>query len=121
MRSALAILAGALVLGVAFLRLTGISSPQVTMVVVVLAALGTGFFAARRGALAGFLIVYLANVMFVLVNVVQLGIPQNDGGALGFAGRMLIVQLVLLQFAVPAAIAGWLGAQARRRLVQRWQ
>ena len=121
MRFAFAVLAGALVLVVAFLRLPGIGSPQVTMVVVVLAALGTGFFAARRGALAGFVIVYLANVMFVLVNSVQLRIPQDDGGALGFAGRMLIVQLVLLQFAVPAAVAGWLGAQARRRLVQRWQ
>lgn len=121
MRQALAVLAGALVLGAAFLRLPDISSPQVTMVVVVLAALGTGFFAARRGALAGFLIVYAANVIFVLVNVIQLGIPQDDGGVWGFAGRVLIVQFVLLQFAIPAAVAGWLGAYGRRRLVQRWR
>lgn len=111
----LAVLAGALVLGVAFLRLPGISSPQITMLVVILAALGTGFFAARRGALAGFLIVYVANVIFVVVNLIQRGIPQGDGGTMGFAGRMLVVQVVLLQFAIPAAIAGWCGAYARRR------
>lgn len=121
MRFALAVIAGALVLGVAFRRIPDISSPQVTMVVVVLAALGTGFFAARRGALAGFAIVYLANLFFVLVSVIQLGVPQDDGGFGGFAGRMLIVQFVLLQFAIPAAVAGWLGAYVRRRLVQRWR
>ena len=121
MRFALAVIAGALVLGAAFLRLPDISSPPVTMVVVVLAALGTGFFAARRGALAGFAIVYLANLFFVLVSVIQLGVPQDDGGFGGFAGRMLIVQFVLLQFAIPAAVAGWLGAYVRRRLVQRWR
>jgi len=121
MRFALAVCAGALVLGVAFLRLPGISSPQVTMAVVILTALGTGFFAARRGALAGFVIVYLANLIFVLVNLMQLGIPQDDGGFVGFVGRMLIVQVVLLQFAIPAAVAGWLGAYARHRLVQKWR
>ena len=73
-------------------------------------------------SLAGFVIVYLANLIFVLVNTAQLGIPQDDGGAVGFARRTLVVQFVLLQFAIPAAVAGWLGASARRRLmVQRWR
>ncbi len=120
MRFWLAALAGGLVLGVAFLRLPG-SSPQVMMAVVVLAALGTGFFAARRGAIAGFLIVYLGNLLFVASNIARYGIGSEDpsGGSNvgGFLVRLLIVQFVLLQFAIPAAIAGWCGSYARRRLV----
>jgi len=116
MRFWLAVLAGALVLAVAFLRLPG-SNPPLTMAVVMLAGLGTGFFAARRGALAGLLIVYLGNLLFVVINIAQRGVGDggDPAGVGGFLVRLLIVQVVLLQFAIPAAIAGWAGAYARRR------
>lgn len=116
MRFWLAVLGGALVLGVAFLRLPG-SSPPLMMAVVVLTALGAGFFAARRGALAGLLIVYLGNLLFVAVNTARYGFGSgtDPAGVGGFLVRLLVVQVVLLQFAVPAAIAGWTGTYARQR------
>ena len=43
---------------------------------------------------------------------ITMGDPAGVGG---FLVRLLIVQVVLLQFAIPAAIAGWAGAYARRR------
>ena len=113
----LAVLAGALVLGVAFARLPG-SSPALLMAVVVLAALGVGFFAGRRGALAGFAMVYLGNLVFVLITMARHGTGDgtDPSGVSGFFLRLLMVQVVLLQFAIPAAIAGWAGAYARRRM-----
>lgn len=116
-RFALAVLAGTAVLAVAFLRLPAMSAPAVTMAVVVLTALGTGFFAARRGALAGLAIVYLGNLVFVAVNLTLRGTGEDPSGVAGFLGRLLMVQVVLLQFAIPAAIAGWAGTRLRRRLV----
>ena len=120
MRFALAVAAGALVVAMAFMRIPS-SDPLLVVAVVVLAGLRADFFAVRRGALAGFLLVYVANIVFVIINSIQLGIPQGDGGIVGFAGRALIVQFVLLQFAIPAALAGWLGAHLRHRLVRRWR
>lgn len=116
MRFGLAVLAGGAVLGIAFLRLPG-TSPPLMMAVVILNALGTGFFAARRGALAGLLIVYLGNLLFVAANTARYGFGSgtDPAGVGGFLVRLLVVQVVLLQFAVPAAIAGWCGAFARRR------
>ena len=112
----LAVLAGALVLGVAFLRLPG-SNPPLMMAIVLLAAVGTGFVARRRGALAGALIVYLGNLLFVASNLARYGMGDggDPSGPGGFLLRLAIVQVVLLQFAIPAAIAGWCGAYARRR------
>lgn len=112
----LAVLAGALVLGVAFARLPG-SSPALLMAVVVLAGLGVGFFARRRGALAGFAVVYLGNLVFVAITMTRYGTGDgaDPSGIGGFIVRLLMVQVVLLQFAIPAAIAGWAGAYARRR------
>jgi len=111
----LAVVAGAVVLGVAFIRLPS-SSPQLMIAIVVLAALGTGFFAGRRGALAGFLTVYLGNLLFVAMTTARHGTGQEDpAGLAGFIVRLLIVQVVLLQFAIPAAISGWCGAYARQR------
>ena len=121
MRFALAVIAGALVLGLLFLRMPLIADPVFTMGVVIAAALGTGFFAARRGALAGFLIVYLGNLAFVIANVFAFGIGDDPSGVLGFVGRLLMVQVVLLQYAIPAAVAGWIGEQARRRTVRAWR
>lgn len=120
MRFWLAVLAGASVLGVAFLRLPG-SSPPLMMAVVLLAAVGAGFFARRSGALAGALSVYLGNLLFVASNIARYGLGEgNDpSGVGGFLVRLLVVQVVLLQFAVPAAIAGWLGAYARGRWLGR--
>lgn len=120
MRFALAVVAGALVLGLLFLRMAALANPLFSMAVVIAVGLGTGFFAARRGALAGFLIVYLGNLIFVAANLVAFGIGTDPSGAGGFVGRLLIVQVVLLQFAIPAAIAGWLGAVVRRQ-VARWR
>ena len=116
MRFWLAVLAGAVVLGVAFLRLPG-SNPPLMMAIVVLAALGAGFFAGRRGALIGFLIVYVGNLLFVASTIARYGFGYgtDSSGAGGFIVRLLIVQVVLLQFAIPAAIAGWSGTYARRR------
>jgi len=117
MRFALAVAAGALVLGLLFLRMPNINDPLFSMAWVILAALATGFFAAKRGALAGFLIVYVGNLIFVLANLMRFGVGQDSGGVPGFVGRLLMVQVVLLQYAIPAAIAGWVGAYARRRMV----
>ena len=121
MRFALAVLAGALVLGLLFLRLPGIANPLFSMAVVIAAGLGAGFFAARRGALAGFLIVYLGNLIFVAANLAAFGIGDDPSGVPGFLGRLLMVQLVLLQYAIPAAIAGWAGEHVRRRTVRAWR
>ena len=121
MRYALAVIAGALVLGLLFIRLPLIADPMFSMGVVIAVGLGTGFFAARRGALAGFLSVYLGNLIFVAVNLAALGIGDDPSGIPGFVGRLLFVQLVLLQYAIPAAIAGWAGEQARRRTVRAWR
>lgn len=116
MRFWLAVIAGASVLGVAYLRLPG-SNPPLMMAVVLLAAVGTGFFARRSGALAGALIVYLGNLLFIASNIARYGVGDgSDASGVGdFLLRLAIVQVVLLQFAVPAAIAGWCGAYARRR------
>lgn len=121
MRFALAVIAGALVLGLLFLRMPGIASPLFSMAVVIAAGLGTGFFAARRGALAGLLIVYLGNLIFVAANLRAFGIGADPSDVPGFVGRLLTVQLVLLQYAIPAAIAGWAGEHARRRTVRAWR
>ena len=121
MRFALAVVAGALALGWLFLRMPGIASPLASMAWVLVAGLATGFFAERRGALAGFLIVYLGNLVFVFANLIQFGVGDDPSGIAGFIGRLLVVQVVLLQYAIPAAIAGWLGAHARRRVVRGWR
>ena len=121
MRFALAVLAGALAVGGLFLRMPGIGDPLASMAWVLFAGLATGFFAERRGALAGFLSVYLGNLVFVVANVIRSGVGDDPSGVPGFIGRLLLVQVVLLQYAIPAAIAGWLGAFARRRVVRAWR
>lgn len=121
MRLALAVLGGALVQAVAFLRLVGLGGSPLAVLVIVLTAFGTGFFAARRGALAGIASVYLGNLLFFLANVLRYGPGEDPTGLFPVLGRMIIIQLVILPFGIAGAIAGWTGERARRRLVGAWR
>lgn len=117
MRFWLAVLAGAIFQGLAFSAFAGLGSSAFAIAFIVLTALAVGFFAARRGALAGFLTVYLGNLVFVLINIGRRGLGEDPSDLGGFMGRLLIVQLTLLPYAVVGAIAGWAGARVRRQLL----
>lgn len=117
MRFRLALLAGALAQGIGFSAFAGLGSSLFAVVFIALTALAVGFFAARRGALVGFLTVYLGNLVFVLINLARYGIGQDPSGLGGFIGRLLIVQATLLPYAAAGAVAGWSGARIRRRLL----
>lgn len=119
MRFWLALAAGALAQGLAFSAFPGLGASAFAIAFIALTALAVGFFAARRGALAGFLTVYLGNLVFVLINLGRRGLGEDPSDLGGFMGRLLIVQLMLLPYAVAGAMAGWAGSRLRRQLLTR--
>ena len=122
MRFALAVLAAAAAQAYAFTTLTdprGI--PFVALVIMLLAALGAGFFAARRGALAGVLSLYAGAVIYAAVSFLTDPIPLADEDAprsvpdlVGWAFRL---GFAIVPFAIGTALAGWAGTATRGRLL----
>jgi hypothetical protein len=78
-----------------------------------LAALGAGFFAARRSALAGALSVFLGALLYVVV--ITLTQPGGDAG--GFMFFLLRIPIAVFPFIVGGAIAGWIGGRLRARAI----
>lgn len=122
MRFWLAVLAAAVAQAYAFTILTGAPGASLpALVMMLLGALGAGFFAARRGALAGFLSVYLGALIYAVASYLTAS-PIADTDAprtvLDLIGWTLRLGWAIVPFAIAAAIAGWLGAQLRRRLLR---
>jgi hypothetical protein len=80
------------------------------------ASAGAGFFAARRGALAGALAVVLGALLSGLVQYWPRTSYANDLGTLiGFELQLVIA---LVPYEIGGAIAGYAGEVARRRVVR---
>ena len=119
MRFALAVAAAAVAQGYAFIQLTGPrAGPGVGLAVLLLAALGAGFFAARRGAVAGAVSVYAGVLVYAAVSYV-VAPPLEDAprNVLDLIGWVLRLGFAIIPYAIGAALAGWAGAAARRRVV----
>jgi hypothetical protein len=78
-----------------------------------LAALGAGFFAVRRSALAGAVSVLLGAFLYVIV--VTLIQPGGDLGAFTFF--LLRIPIAVFPFIVGGALAGWIGGRLRARAI----
>jgi hypothetical protein len=79
-----------------------------------LAALGAGFFAGRRAALAGALSVVLGAFLYALVS----GLTQPGGDPAAFASFFLRVPIAVFPYILLGAAAGWLGGAVRARAVR---
>ena len=80
------------------------------------ASAGAGFFAARRGALAGALAVVVGALLSGLVQYWPRTSYANDLGALiGFELQLVIA---LVPYEIGGAIAGYFGSIARTRVVR---
>ena len=118
MRLALAVAAAAAAQLVVFLRFSGVaeSGPVLVLAYIVLATSGAGFFAARRGALAGALSVVLAAALYATITLLG---PAGIGMAAGdVIGTVVGVVATFLPYIAIGAIAGALGAVLRGRLVR---
>ncbi|CAN5250312.1 hypothetical protein BH18CHL2_BH18CHL2_04080 [soil metagenome] len=120
MRFPLAVLAGGVAAAPAFFRLPEWIGATAYLALFYLAAvgLGAGFFAARRGALAGALAVYAGLLLWTVAGYVRQG-----GAAFGpFAAAqgVLSLGLVIAPYAVAAAASGAFGGWLRGRAAARW-
>ncbi|HEY7624470.1 MAG TPA: hypothetical protein VIA63_05545 [Candidatus Limnocylindria bacterium] len=115
MRFAIVVLGAAMVQVFPYLRLDqwiGIGA-VLAMAYIALAALGAGFFAVRRPALAGALSVLLGALLYVVViTAIQ---PGGDPGAFTFF--LLRIPIAVFPFIVAGAIAGWIGGRIRARAI----
>lgn len=119
MRLAVAVAAGAAAQLAVYLRFAGAveGTPAVVLAYIVLAASGAGFFAARRGALAGALSVLLAATLYAAVTLLG---PMGAGmGALDRFGTGLGVVSTFWPYVAIGAVAGALGSTLRARIVAR--
>ena len=118
MRFALAaVVAGALDLAV-LLRIDGWIGAGALLAIayLLLASAGAGFFAARRGALAGGLAIIVGALLSGLVQFWPRMSYANDLGALvGFEVQLVIA---LVPYEIGGAIAGHFGGIARLRLIR---
>ncbi len=80
------------------------------------ASAGAGFFAGRRGALAGALAVVIGALLSGLVQYWPRASYANDLGTL--VGFELQLVIALVPYEIGGAIAGYFGAMARQRLVR---
>ena len=122
MRFALAVIAAAAAQALAFTVLTGPRGvPLVALAIMLLAALGAGFFAARRGALAGVLSLYAGALIYAAVSFLTFPIPLSDEDAprsvLDLVGWALRLAFAIVPYAIGAAIAGWTGSALRGRVL----
>ena len=127
-RFPLAVTAGSVLIGLADLANAFLARDvRVVLIATAFAACLTGFVARRRGALAGLAAVVavgVAQAAVVLGTAWAAGdlartYPDCDPcGLPGYTGRLLIVLLRTLgTVGVIAAVAGWLGEQAARRMM----
>jgi len=119
MRFALAVFAAAAVHAYAFTLLTGPGISGVALAVMLLAALGAGFFAARRGALAGLLSLYVGALAYAVFS--YLAPPHSTEDAprdlLDVIGWGFRLGFAILPYAIGAALVGWAGSAARGRVL----
>ena len=119
MRFALAVLAAAAVQAYAFVRLTSPNGTSgVALAVMLLAAFGAGFFAARRGALAGIASLYAGALIYAAVSYVAGPSVVDDAprNVLDLIGWGLRLAFAILPYAIGAAVAGWAGSALRGRV-----
>ena len=121
MRFPLAVLAGGLTAAPAFFRLSDWIGPTAYLALLYLAAvgLGAGFFAARRGALAGALAVYGGLLLWTVTAYARRGAASV--GPVAAAQDALSLGLAIAPYAVAAGGAGALGGWLRRRAVASWR
>lgn len=120
MRFALAVLAAAGAQAYAFTILTsprGVSGGA--LAVMMLAAFGAGFFAARRGAVAGVASLYAgaliyAGIAYLTGPTLVDDAPRTPLDLVGWAIRLAVA---IVPYGIGAAITGWAGSAARGRLL----
>ena len=116
MRFAVAVLGAGVVQIFPYLRLdqwVGVGA-ILALVYIAFAAFGAGFFAARRGALAGALSVLVGAFLYVVV--AALTQPGGDTGA--FVSFFLSIPIAVFPFILLGALAGRLGGAVRVRAVR---
>jgi len=119
MRFALAVFAAAAVHAYAFTLLTGPGISGVALAVMLLAAFGAGFFAARRGALAGAISHYAGALAYAAVSYLT-GPPLVDDAprnVFDLIGWVLRLGFAIVPYAIGAALAGWAGSASRGRVL----
>jgi hypothetical protein len=119
MRFALAVLGAGAVQSFAFTQLTGPRSvPVLALVTMLLAASGAGFFAARRGALAGLVSLYLGALAYAGASYFAAAtVPDAPRDPLDLIGWVVRLGFAIVPYAIGTAVAGWAGTAARRRLL----
>jgi hypothetical protein len=123
MRFWLAVAAAAAAQAYAFAQITGPRTvPAAALAIMLLAALGAGFFARSRGALAGALSLYAGALIYAVASYVAAP-PFEDAprNALDLVGWTLRLGIAVVPYAVGAALAGLAGAYARRRMLGAWR
>ncbi|HKC90260.1 MAG TPA: hypothetical protein VKE23_02925 [Candidatus Limnocylindria bacterium] len=116
MRFAVAVLGAGIVQLFPYLRLdqwVGVGA-ILALLYIEFAALGAGFFAGRRTALAGALSVLVGAFLYVVVA----GLTQPGGDPGAFASFFLRIPIAVLPFILLGAVAGWLGGAVRARAIQ---
>ena len=123
MRFALAVTVAALVELVVFLRLDQWIGVFAVLAILYLffAALGAGYFAGSRGALAGLLAVQVGALVYGVVAYATRAVPAEVGSLLEWELRLTVAVLpYAIGGAAAGAVGGWLRGQtvgrARRRL-----
>lgn len=119
MRYALAVLTAATAQVLVFLRVgdwLGVTA-ALALAYLMVAAAGAGFFAARRGPLAGALSVLFGALAYGVVSYVtrdELAVADL-GSLLGWEARLV---LSVVPYALGGAAAGWLGARLRAMVIR---
>lgn len=119
MRFALAVLGAGAVQAFALMQLTGPRSvPVLALATMLLAASGAGFFAARRGPLAGVVSLYVGALAYAGASYLTAAAAlEAPGQPLDLVGWVLRLGVAIVPYAIGTAVAGWVGTAARRRLL----
>lgn len=124
MRAAVITFAGALALWVV-LNTMRVNDTVYAVVATAVITFAAGWMSTRRGALIGFACVFVASLLWSTQVIARawlggdLAKPFPDCDPCGLAGHLVRMTIVtamgLATFGVLGALAGWLGAFARRR------
>ncbi len=120
MRFTLAVAIAAAAQLLVYLRFAGAASgaPLLVLSYIVLATLGAGWFAARRGALAGALSVAVAAALYAAATLL-LGPAGIGMSLLDLAGNVLGLVATFWPYIAIGGIAGALGGTLRGRMLTR--